>query len=430
MRQALVGNRFAPGQRATLVHEHAARRRVIGIAFPITDRAPVGYRQRAALSGVGAVSAGTRRETIACPGAGLAERSSGIADPRDDRIVIRRGAGLARAQGLRAIVSARRIQRKAHAVAAPLRTIALRSGAAMPSAGLRYLARMGERAATGASSGSSLRSRQASELGVTLIDTAEMYGERRSRKNRRRSDRRPARADVFWSSKVPPPQRQPARRGRRVQKAQPRPPGHAITSDPVPALHWRGDVPLPKARLPQSRRCRPGRQHPRLGASRISAAATPRSRWRFAAVTIARPIRSSITSARAASSRILSRSGRGAGVALMAYSPLDQGRLLRERALQAIAARVGATPGASRASAWLLQQRDVAVIPEGSRRCVHVHDNFVRCATRHLGRAACEELDRAFSSTAPRDLIARMLQRARALPQRGRGRSALRQGPR
>jgi len=77
----------------------------------------------------------------------------------------------------------------------------------------------------------------------------------------------------------------------------------------------------------------------------------------------------------------------------MAYSPLDQGRLLRERALQTIAAKIGATP-AQVALAWLLQQRDVAVIPKAAD-VAHVHDNL-SAARLHLDRAACEELDHTF----------------------------------
>jgi diketogulonate reductase-like aldo/keto reductase len=84
---------------------------------------------------------------------------------------------------------------------------------------------------------------------------------------------------------------------------------------------------------------------------------------------------------------------RGAGIALMAYSPLDQGRLLREPALHAIAARIGATP-AQVALAWLLQQRDVAVIPNAAD-IAHVHDNL-SAANLQLDRVACEQFDRDF----------------------------------
>ena len=47
---------------------------------------------------------------------------------------------------------------------------------------------------------------------------------------------------------------------------------------------------------------------------------------------------------------------RSHGIAIMAYSPLDEGRLLRDRRLAELAERVGATP-AQLALAWLLAKR-------------------------------------------------------------------------
>jgi len=52
-------------------------------------------------------------------------------------------------------------------------------------------------------------------------------------------------------------------------------------------------------------------------------------------------------------------------IAVMAYSPLGQGTLLRQRALKQIAASVGASP-AQVALAWLLGQGGVAVIPKAA----------------------------------------------------------------
>ena len=57
----------------------------------------------------------------------------------------------------------------------------------------------------------------------------------------------------------------------------------------------------------------------------------------------------------------------------MAYSPLGQGRLLRQRALQRIAAHIDATP-AQVALAWLLAKAGIAAIPQAaelghSREC-------------------------------------------------------------
>jgi diketogulonate reductase-like aldo/keto reductase len=84
---------------------------------------------------------------------------------------------------------------------------------------------------------------------------------------------------------------------------------------------------------------------------------------------------------------------RRARIALMAYSPLDQGRLLRQRTLQSIANRIGATL-AQVALAWLLQRPDVAVIPKASD-ATHVHDNL-SAANVLLDDATLAELDRAF----------------------------------
>ena len=61
------------------------------------------------------------------------------------------------------------------------------------------------------------------------------------------------------------------------------------------------------------------------------------------------------------------------GVPVMAYSPLEQGRLLGNRALKQVAAMRGATP-AQVALAWLLQQTGVIVIPKAANQA-HVADN-------------------------------------------------------
>jgi diketogulonate reductase-like aldo/keto reductase len=60
-------------------------------------------------------------------------------------------------------------------------------------------------------------------------------------------------------------------------------------------------------------------------------------------------------------------------IAIMAYSPLDEGRLLKHRELVAIAQREGVKPAAL-ALAWLLAQKGVAVIPKAADAS-HVHDN-------------------------------------------------------
>jgi diketogulonate reductase-like aldo/keto reductase len=52
-------------------------------------------------------------------------------------------------------------------------------------------------------------------------------------------------------------------------------------------------------------------------------------------------------------------------IAVMAYSPIEQGRLLRNRKLVDFAQQLGATP-AQIALAWLLRKDNVIVIPKAS----------------------------------------------------------------
>jgi diketogulonate reductase-like aldo/keto reductase len=83
------------------------------------------------------------------------------------------------------------------------------------------------------------------------------------------------------------------------------------------------------------------------------------------------------------------------GIPLMAYSPLgsDSRRLRAHPALKAMAARLGVTPSRI-ALAWLLRQPDVVVIPKASSE-VHVRDN--RAALElELSAEDLAELDRSF----------------------------------
>jgi diketogulonate reductase-like aldo/keto reductase len=80
-------------------------------------------------------------------------------------------------------------------------------------------------------------------------------------------------------------------------------------------------------------------------------------------------------------------------IAIMAYSPLDEGRLVRSRKLKPIAARLGATP-AQVALAWLLRQKGVIAIPKAGS-VAHVQDNHAALAQR-LTRADLAALDAAF----------------------------------
>jgi diketogulonate reductase-like aldo/keto reductase len=64
---------------------------------------------------------------------------------------------------------------------------------------------------------------------------------------------------------------------------------------------------------------------------------------------------------------------RARGIPIMAYSPIDQGCILRNRALAAAAARHRATP-AQIALAWVLRHQDMRVIPKSTNE-THVREN-------------------------------------------------------
>jgi diketogulonate reductase-like aldo/keto reductase len=81
------------------------------------------------------------------------------------------------------------------------------------------------------------------------------------------------------------------------------------------------------------------------------------------------------------------------GIPVMAYSPLDQGRLLTQRALKVVAAAHGTTP-APVALAWLLQRPGVIVIPKAAN-LAHVAENRAALDLA-LTPADCAALDRAF----------------------------------
>jgi aldehyde reductase len=84
---------------------------------------------------------------------------------------------------------------------------------------------------------------------------------------------------------------------------------------------------------------------------------------------------------------------REAGVPVMAYSPIEQGRLLRKPALAALARARGATP-AQVALAWLIRQDGVIAIPKAGR-ADHVRENHGALAL-DLTPAELAALDAAF----------------------------------
>jgi diketogulonate reductase-like aldo/keto reductase len=80
-------------------------------------------------------------------------------------------------------------------------------------------------------------------------------------------------------------------------------------------------------------------------------------------------------------------------VPIMAYSPLDQGKLLRSRELERIAARHSATV-AQVALAWVLRQKNMIAIPKAGTEA-HVRDNY-GALNVGLDKDDLAALDRAF----------------------------------
>jgi diketogulonate reductase-like aldo/keto reductase len=84
---------------------------------------------------------------------------------------------------------------------------------------------------------------------------------------------------------------------------------------------------------------------------------------------------------------------RNRGLPIMAYSPVEQGRILRDAALRRVAQRHGSTP-AQVALAWTIRGGGVIAIPKAGTRA-HVEENRAALDLR-LSPQDLSELDRAF----------------------------------
>ena len=245
-----------------------------------------------------------------------------------------------------------------------MRTLRLPSGQSIPALGLGTW-RMGENPSNASSEVAALR--HGLDLGINLIDTAEMYGEGGAEAviAQAIADRRHA---VFLVSKVYP--HNATRQGtiaaceRSLQR---------LKTDYLDLylLHWRGGVSLSSTLeafqvLKQSGKIRD------YGVSNFS----PEDMEEASKLPGGAGI---------ATNQVLynlMRRGvewdllpwcRNHGLPVMAYSPVEQGRLLKNPKLQAIAQQRGVTPAAL-AIAWLLHQDNIIVIPKSSS-IAHVEEN-------------------------------------------------------
>ena len=224
------------------------------------------------------------------------------------------------------------------------------------------------------------------DLGMTLIDTAEMYGEGGAEEvvGDAVSGRRD---EVFLVSKVYPHNASRTRLPRALEASLGR---LKVERLDLYLLHWRGSVPLAETVEAMERAVAQGKIA-RWGVSNLDVddlkelgpalkgCSTDQVLWNLESRGVEFDLLPFCASH---------------GMPVMAYSPLGQGgSLLSHKALKAIAARHGATP-AQVALAFILHRPGVIAIPKAAD-AAHVRAN---AAARHLrlSEADFAELDTAF----------------------------------
>ena len=271
---------------------------------------------------------------------------------------------------------------KSMATTVPL--LELASGARMPALGMGTW-RMGERARDRVREVAALR--RGLDLGMALIDTAEMYADGGAEKvvGEAIAGRRD---QVFVVSKV-----LPSHATRRGVVAACERSLRRLGTDWIDLylLHWRGEVPLAET-LAGFERLRSAGRVRHWGVSNLDRGeigeirALPEGKHCAADQVLYH------LDCRGIEWDLLPECRRR-HIVVMAYSPFDEGRLLRDRRLVDLAHRVGATP-AQVAIAWLLAQRNVAVIPKASD-VSHVQDNFTALDVK-ISSALRTDIDRLF----------------------------------
>jgi diketogulonate reductase-like aldo/keto reductase len=265
-----------------------------------------------------------------------------------------------------------------------MKTVALPTGERVPAFGMGAW-NIGDDRASRAEEIATLR--LGLDLGAKLIDTAEMYGEGRSEElvGEAIAGRRD---EVFVVSKVYPHNASkkgvPAACERSLKR---------LRTDRIDLylLHWRGSVPFAEtieafAALQKAGKIR------HFGVSNLGLSEMVEW-WKVAGGT-----------ACAANQLLYNLTRRGIEfdllpwlrerqVPVMAYSPIEQGRLLREAKFAGFAKRHGMTP-AQAALVWLLQKEGVIVIPKTGHR-ERLKENLASLE-KTLDAAQLAELDRLF----------------------------------
>ncbi len=265
-----------------------------------------------------------------------------------------------------------------------MKSVRLPSGERVPALGLGTW-RYGENRAVRADEIATVR--LALDLGVRLIDTAEMYGEGLSESliGEAIAGRRD---EAFLVTKV-----YPHNASRKAAVAACERSLERLRTDRIDLylLHWRGNVPFTET-LEAFVALRDAGKIRHFGVSNLDLA--DMEEW----------------SAEAGAEKVavnqllynLTRRGiefdllpwlRARGIPVMAYSPIEQARLVGNRKLLQFARDAGMTP-AQAALAWLLEHDDVIAIPKTGRPD-RLRENFAALEQR-LSAAQLAELDRLF----------------------------------
>jgi diketogulonate reductase-like aldo/keto reductase len=242
-------------------------------------------------------------------------------------------------------------------------TVSLPDGEEVPALG-QGTWRMGERPAARASEIATLR--EGAELGMTLIDSAEMYGDGAA-ETLIGEALAPVRDRLFLVSKAYPQNASKARLRRSCEASLER-----LKTDRLDLylLHWRGSVPLAETVEAMEALKSEGKIR-RWGVSNLD-------------VEDMEELTAAGGAGCAVNQVLYNLARRGAEfdlmpwmaarrMALMAYTPLEPARLLRSKALAEIAAGRGASP-LQVALAWTLRRPGVIAIPKASS-VEHVRQN-------------------------------------------------------
>ncbi|UAK24636.1 aldo/keto reductase [Sphingomonas nostoxanthinifaciens] len=244
-----------------------------------------------------------------------------------------------------------------------MRTVRLPDGTAVPALGQGSWM-MGER---GGDTKREVAALQAGiDLGMTLIDTAEMYAEGGAERVVGEAIAG-CRDAVFLVSKAYPQNASRDRLARACEASLQR-----LGTDRLDLylLHWRGNVPLAETVAAMERLVEAGKIL-RWGVSNLDLDDMEELVAAGGQACATDQILYNLTRRRPEFD--LMPWLRDRNIPVMAYSPVEQGRLLSHRALHSIADRKGATP-AQVALAWLLEQEGIIAIPKaGSRE--HVEEN-------------------------------------------------------